>query len=189
MNDLFGRSCSLILEELRRSLSLVPAGQVMRLLEAIRAAGCTLVVGAGRMGILLSAFSMRLNHLGFPSYVVGSTSCPPIGEQDLLLVASSSGQTPTVREIVRKAAEHRARIALVTASPDSTIASMASLIVHVQAPSSLVAPEHGPLLSEQPMKTLFEQTLFLSLEAMVLALMHQTGQTGSELARRHANLE
>ena len=141
------------------------------------------------MGIVLSAFSMRLNHLGFPSFIVGSTGCPPIGEQDLLLVASSSGETPTIRESVRKAKEHRARIAVITAVPGSTISAMATLIVHIQAPSSLAAADYDPLLSRQPMKTLFEQTLFLSLEAMVLALMQQTGQTASALARRHANLE
>jgi len=189
MNDLFGQSCALILGELRESLSRVSSEQVARLLDAIRAAGNTLVVGAGRMGILLGAFSMRLNHLGFPSHVVGSTSCPPIGERDLLLVASSSGETPSVREIVRKAREHQARIAVITAVPTSTIAAMATLIVHVQAPSSIAASGNGPLLSAQPMKTLFEQTLFIALEAMVLALMQLTGQTGPDLAGRHGNLE
>lgn len=189
MNDLFGQSCSLILEELRESVSRISGEQVIQLLDAIRTAGKTLVVGAGRMGIVLSAFCMRLNHLGFPSFVVGSTSCPPVGRQDLLLVASSSGETPTIREIAQKARENQARVAVITAAPSSTIAAMATMVVHIQAPSSIAAAVDGPLLSRQPMKTLFEQTLFLSLEAIVLALMQQTGQTASSLARRHANLE
>jgi 6-phospho-3-hexuloisomerase len=189
MSELFAQSCSLILEELRESVSRISGEQVNQLIDAIRTAGKVLVVGAGRMGIVLSAFCMRLNHLGFPSFIVGSSSCPPIGEQDLLLVASSSGETPTIREIVHKARELRARIAVITAAPRSTIATMATLVVHIQAPSSIAAAAHDPLLSRQPMKTLFEQTLFLSLEAMVLTLMQQTGQTASVLARRHANLE
>jgi len=189
MNDLFSQSCSLILEELRESVSRISGEQVFQLLDAIRTAGKILVVGAGRMGIVLSAFCMRLNHLGFPSFIVGSTNCPPVGERDLLLVASSSGETPTIREIVLKAREHRAQIAVITAAPGSTIAAMATFVVHVQAPSSIADASQGPLPSRQPMKTLFEQTLFLSLEAMVLTLMQQTGQTASSLARRHANLE
>ena len=180
---------ALIVEELRTSLSLVQDEQVARLLDEIQAARTTLVVGAGRMGILLSTFSMRLNHLGLPSHLVGSTSCPPIGETDLLLAASSSGETPTVREVVRKAREHRARIAIITAVPDSPIAAMGSLVVYVQAPASLDAPAQGVLRSLQPMKTLFEQTLFITLEAMVLALMGRTGRTAADMARRHGNLE
>jgi len=189
MGGRFTQSFGLVLHELAESLQRVPPDHVEKLLGAIRSSRNILVIGAGRMGIILSMFSLRLNHLGFTSHVVGSTSCPPIGPGDLLLVASSSGETPTVREIVRKAREYEAGIAVVTAQPTSTIGRMASVVVHVQAPASIVASEQGALLSKQPMKTLFEQTLFILLEAMVLELMRETDQTASDLARRHGNLE
>jgi 6-phospho-3-hexuloisomerase len=185
----FAESQALILRELRESLASLRNEQVERLLQAILTAKTVFVVGAGRMGILLSTFSMRLNHLGFTSFVVGSVNCPPLCEQDLLIVGSSSGETPSVREIVRIAREQKATIATITASPSSTIARMASFIVCIQAPSSLTSSESDATVSEQPMKTQFEQTLFIVLEALVLTLMDRTGQTSLDLVRRHGNLE
>lgn len=108
---------------------------------------------------------------------------------DLLIVATSSGETPTVREVVKKAQKENAIISAITATPKSTIATISSFIVYTQGPSSLVDIEDSPSSSKQPMRTLFEQTLFIALEAIVLALMKQTGQSASELALRHRNLE
>jgi 6-phospho-3-hexuloisomerase len=189
MSDIYREAYTLILGELKESLTRVHGAQGEQLLKAILDAKKIFVVGAGRMGILLSTFSVRLNHLGFPSYIVGAVNCPPIGPEDLLIVASSSGETPTVREVVIKAEKEKARIAAITAVPGSTIAALASYVVHIQAPSSLADSEHDALLSKQPMKTLFEQTLFVFLEAVVLMLMRKTGQTSSDLAQRHGNLE
>ena len=39
------------------------------------------------------------------------------------------------------------------------------------------------------MKTLFEQSLFILLESMVLRIMYKTGQRAEDMAQRHANLE
>ena len=39
------------------------------------------------------------------------------------------------------------------------------------------------------MKTLFEQSLFILLEAFVLCLLERTGQSAENLVKRHANLE
>jgi 6-phospho-3-hexuloisomerase len=189
MIDLFAESRVLILKELHGSLSGIHGEEVQRLVQAILSAKKIFVVGAGRMGILLSTFSMRLNHLGFASFVVGSTNCPPIHDHDLMLVVSSSGETPTVREVVRRAVEQKATIAAITASAHSTIASMASFLICIHAPSALAQPQGDGIPSQQPMKTLFEQTLFITLEAMVLCIMKQTGQTSLDMARRHTNLE
>ncbi len=190
MKGSFAEAYALILEELAGSLGSVPAGDVEKLSRDVRSARRILVVGAGRMGILLSAFSMRLNHLGFSSFLVGSPSCPPIAKKDLLLVASSSGETPTVREVVKIAHAHKASISVITAVRKSTIARMATSTLCIQAPSALEERHpHGPFRSAQPMKSLFEQTLYIVLESLVLMLMRQTGQAASDLAGRHANLE
>ena len=106
-----------------------------------------------------------------------------------MLVVSSSGETPTVREVVRRAREQKANIAAITASEHSTIAGMASLLVFIQAPSSLAESDSDIIISKQPMKTLFEQTLFITLEAMVLSIMKRTGQSSLDMVRRHTNLE
>lgn len=178
-----------ILEELSVSLGEIREEDVENLLVSLLKVEQVFVAGAGRMGVMLSAFSMRLNHLGIPSSIAGEINCPPISESDLLLVASSSGETPTIREIVRKAAGFQAAIVAITAEKDSSIARMAQSILHIRAPSALEGSKNSAVVSKQPMKTLFEQSLFVVLESLVLVLMEKTGQTPLDLVRRHANLE
>ena len=43
--------------------------------------------------------------------------------------------------------------------------------------------------TRQPARSLFEQTLFLYLDSVVLTAMHELRIPGRRLGRRHANLE
>ena len=185
----YSDACDLILRELRDGLVAVAPEQVHGLVETIATAPRIMLVGAGRMGIMLQAFCMRLGHLGCRAHMAGALGCPPIGAGDLLLVASSSGETATVCALVRMAAEQGATIAAVTASPASTVGRTAALLVQLPAPAALHVAAAAPLTSAQPMKTLFEQCLFILLESLVLLLMARTGQAAADLAARHANLE
>jgi 6-phospho-3-hexuloisomerase len=189
MNNTFQQTKTIIIEELNESLSRIDNQEVEKIINEIVLANRVFVTGAGRMGIMMSTFSMRLNHLGFSSYIVGSINCPPITDGDLLIVASSSGETATIREISVLAKNKGAKIALITAVPNSTIGKIDSLSMKIEAPSSLVSEEGHNLQSRQPMKTLFEQTLFIVLESMVLMHIEHTGQSIVEMAKRHANLE
>ncbi|MGZ4892148.1 MAG: SIS domain-containing protein, partial [Halobacteriota archaeon] len=51
------------------------------------------VMGAGRSGLVVKGFAMRLMHLGFNVYVVGETVTPAVETDDLLIVISGSGET------------------------------------------------------------------------------------------------
>jgi 6-phospho-3-hexuloisomerase len=53
-------------------------------------------VGAGRVGYALRAFIMRLNHFGFNASFIGDTNVPALTSDDMLIVASTSGSTPTI---------------------------------------------------------------------------------------------
>ena len=189
MVESFNEAYGLILQELQSSLSKVDQAEIEQLLDTIMHKKRIFVTGAGRMSIMLQAFSMRLNHLGLSAHIVGSVNCPPISSNDLLVVASSSGETPTVREVVLRAKEVNATVALITSSADSTIARLSSITVFLEGPSTLEQKDEVDSLSRQPMKSLFEQSLFLLLEAIVLQLMNLTNQTSSGMAKRHANLE
>ena len=188
-NLTFKETYTLILTELEKSLCRIFEKEIVFLIDRIINTKNIIVVGAGRMGMMLQSFSMRLCHLGFNSYVVGCVNCPPICSKDLLLVASSSGETPTVREIVKKAKEAGAEIITITAKPESTIAKLSSKTVYLEAPSTIKMDKKSSLVSKQPMKTLFEQSLFIILESMVLQIMKKTNQTADDLSGRHANLE
>ena len=46
---------------------------------------------AGRMGFSLKAFMMRLNHLGYESYMIGDTNFPRLDSSSVVFISSSSG--------------------------------------------------------------------------------------------------
>ena len=187
--DGFRSASELILQELDRGLRQVDPEQVRVLVEALVSARRIILVGAGRMGIVLQAFCMRLGHLGCDAHLAGALGCPPVAAGDLLLVASSSGETATVCALAGRAREQGATIAAITASPASTVGRAAALVVLLHAPAALQAGASAAPVSAQPMKTLFEQCLFLLLESVVLLLMARTGQSAGDLAARHTNLE
>ncbi|MHA1395995.1 MAG: SIS domain-containing protein, partial [Promethearchaeota archaeon] len=128
-------------------------------------------------------------HLGFNSYIVGSINCPPISSEDILIVASSSGETSSVKVIVEIAKRYNADIITITANPESTIAKLSSRVVFLPATSTIKTTKDSFSISKQPMKTLFEQSLFILLESMVLQAMDHTKQKADDLAKRHTNLE
>lgn len=183
------KNYKLVLSEINECLSRVDNQEVGDMIDTILKSKHIILVGAGRMGLILQTFCARLNHLGFPAFMAGTIGCPPIREEDMLLVASSSGETPTIREIALIAHKVGAKVITITANTTSTIARISSGYLYLQAPSSLTYGENDALKSQQPMKTLFEQSLFMLLESFVLCLLERTGQNAEDLVRRHANLE
>ena len=84
-------------------------------------------------------------------------------------------------------------MALITLDPTSVIAGIvgnAGTVLHIQAssPKAAVAASGG-LQSVQPMAALFEQSLTIVLDAMVMALMQRLGQDADAMFARHANVE
>ena len=173
-----------ILEELGRSLGAVgPAADALA--DAVLGARRVYVAGAGRSGLMLRAFAMRLMHLGLTSYVVGESVTPAIGAGDLLLIGSGSGETESLCCMARRCRALGAQLAVVTTNPKSAIAALAETVVAVPAP----AKDAGGTASIQPMGSLFEQTLLLLLDSTALTLMERMGLTGEQMYGRHANIE
>jgi 6-phospho-3-hexuloisomerase len=176
-----------VLEELQGVLSRADEEGSQRLVEAIFAARWIVVHASGRMGIMSSAFAMRLAQLGFHSYVLGEPTTPGVGEDDLLILSSASGETQTVYEVAALAKQRGVRVALITAQPDSRIGRLADIIVKIPMFNKL-SPLESPA-SIQPMTTLSEQSLLLYFDLLVLWIMQASGQTSDDLWKRHFNLE
>ena len=163
-----------MLEELRSVLAQVDGDQCGKLATAIADARAVFVSGAGRSGLAMRSFAMRLMHLGFEVHVVGETTTPGMTSQDLHLIGSGSGSTVSLVANADKARALGARIALITAREDSPIGHLADVIVTIDAPTPKSDRELG-LESVQPMGSLFEQALWLTLDAIVLLLMNKAG--------------
>ncbi|MCY3556946.1 MAG: 6-phospho-3-hexuloisomerase [Gemmatimonadetes bacterium] len=180
-----------ILDELRRTLNQISCDEVEALVREVTGARRVFVAGAGRSGLVMRSFAMRLAQLGLPVHVVGETISPPIRPGDLLLIGSGSGVTDRLVHYAGKAAEAGARVAAATAVPDSPTARWAGVVVVIPAPTPKSSKETGEQeqRSGQPMGTLFEQSLGVMLDACVMLLMARLDESGQSMFARHANLE
>jgi 6-phospho-3-hexuloisomerase len=168
--------------EISAVLAMVPAGEVDALIDALCAAECVFVAGAGRVGLAAQAFAQRLVHLGLRCHWIADVTTPAIRAGDLLLVPSGSGETVHMRLLAELAVQRGAQVATITRNPAAAIGSLAGVVV-------TLLPDEAGIESVQPMTSLFEQSLFLLFEAMVLLIMDCTAQTEADLVRRHYNLE
>ncbi len=180
-----------VLDEIRRTLNQVSCEEVEALAREVTEARRVFVAGAGRSGLVMRSFAMRLAQLGLPVHVVGETTTPAVGSGDLLLIGSGSGVTERLVHYAGKAAEAGARVALATADPASPVARMADIVVVIPAPTPKSTKVSGDreLQSRQPMGTLFEQSLGVVLDAGVLLIMARLDETEGDMFDRHANLE
>jgi len=143
--------------------------------------------GAGRVGLAMRGFAMRLSHLGLDAHFLGDTVVPNTGPGDLLLVGSGSGSTASILSLVEIAQEKGLRIGLITASPLSPMAKIAQSKVLLETPSKNSGKDFQN--SVQPMTTLFEQTLGVFLDATVLDLMVKFDETTETMWKRHNAIE
>jgi 6-phospho-3-hexuloisomerase len=179
-------------DELRALLTGVDARQVQDLVESLGAARAVFVAGAGRSGLAMRAFAMRLMHMGIAAHVVGDVTSPALAPGDLLVVGSGSGATSTLVPLSEKAKKLGGRLALLTTDPASPIGRAADVVVRIPAPTPKAvpgAPSAGVPASIQPMASLFEQGLWVLLDSCVMLLMARKGMATEEMFGRHANLE
>ena len=167
----------------------IDESSIDKLAAALAEARAVYIAGAGRSGLLLRCFAMRIMHMGKPVHMVGDVVTPAATPGDLLLIGSGSGETGSLAALAEKAQTLGVRTALITINPKSRIAGMADLVTAIPAPSPKLKVKLDTAQSEQPMGSLFEQGMFLLLETIVMALMKRQGITSDDMFARHANLE
>ncbi|WP_327494379.1 SIS domain-containing protein [Ensifer sp.] len=186
-HDLLAETSAGILQEISATLQALCAADVGGLIDELVKPRQIFCLGAGRSGILLRSFCMRLNHLGLKAYMAGGLPCPPAGAGDLIVVSSGSGSSASVLSVLRKARAAGALVAMFTASDAEARELEADLVIRVSAPAGLVNPNERR--SRQPMRSLFEQAVFICCESVVCLLKDRLGQDYDTMASRHANLE
>jgi 6-phospho-3-hexuloisomerase len=147
------------------------------------------VAGAGRSGLCMRALSMRLMHLGKTVYVVGETTTPRLASTDLLILGSGSGRTTGLLAMAERARHQGAKILLFTTDATSPLAEMADFRVVIPAPSLNATAGKSDPISVQPMGSLFEQSMLILCDSLILGLMQKAGVIAAQMLERHANLE
>ncbi|TDM02234.1 6-phospho-3-hexuloisomerase [Macrococcus carouselicus] len=178
---------SLIIKELEQTATLISDSEADQLVEALLNAKKVFVTGAGRSGLAGKAFVMRMMHMGIDAYVVGETVTANLEQGDLLIVCSGSGETRTLIPIAEKAKELGGTVVTVTINPQSTISTIADRII--QLPGITKDGSAGSYQTIQPMGSLFEQTMLLFFDAVILRFMEIKQLDSNTMYGKHANLE
>lgn len=178
-----------VLSELEVCVGGVSCESLTQALAMIESAPRIYVNGAGRSGLCMRALGMRLMHLGKTVYVVGETATPGIAANDLLILGSGSGRTASLLATAGQARSYDAKILLFTTDATSPMAELANQLVLVPASSLRMNEGERAHPSIQPMGTLFEQSLLILCDSLILKLMQQAKVSAVHMLARHANLE
>ncbi|KPL57672.1 6-phospho-3-hexuloisomerase [Rossellomorea vietnamensis] len=176
-----------VVEELSQTVHLISDEESEKLVNQILESNKIFVAGAGRSGLMGKSFVMRMMHMGIDAYVVGETVTANLEKDDLLIIGSGSGETKTLVAIAEKAKSLGGTVAAITISPDSTIGKLADLTVTL--PGVTKHQSEGSDKTIQPMGSLFEQTMLLFYDAIILRFMEKKGLNSTKMYGKHANLE
>jgi 6-phospho-3-hexuloisomerase len=181
-----------ILSEIKQVLDSIDEKEVDELVEVIKSSDKVVGYGAGRMGLSVKAFMMRLNHLGINAYYVDDTYIPPLTEFDLLIVSSGSGETTMVKTFAEKArAKANCAIAAITGNRNSSMGRLADYVIEFK-------PCNGGLNSEdsdkkinsiQLMSTLNEQATYILFDIIAKRIADDFNMDTEKTKRYHFNVE
>ena len=185
-----------IIEHVHKTIEELDDKQIDNMVEIILKAEKIFLVGSGRSGMAVKAFAMRLSQLGLRVYVVGETITPAMSENDLLIAVSGSGETSSVCNAARITKSIGARVLAVTSYPDSTLGRVADDIVVVKGRTKIdVERNHlrsqleGKHTTLTPLGTLFEDTVMIFFDGIIVRLMQEMGECEDSMKKRHTVLE
>jgi 6-phospho-3-hexuloisomerase len=176
-----------IIKELNRSVDLIADEEAEKLVNGILESKKVIVAGAGRSGLMGKSFAMRMMHMGIDAYVIGETVTPNFEKDDILIIGSGSGETKSLVSMAEKAKSIGGTIATATIFPESTIGKIADITIKL--PGSPKDQSESDYKTIQPMGSLFEQTLLLFYDAIILRFMEKKGLDTDTMYGKHANLE
>ena len=135
-------------------------------------------IGAGRMGYSLRAHIMRLSHIGYNAYFIGDTTLPRIDSNSVVVINSSSGETPTNILYAKQASAAGSYIITITCNRDSTIAKLSDLVVEIPN-----------LESHQLMKTIYEQYSYILFDYVTESVVTNLDLNRDNITHNHSILE
>jgi 6-phospho-3-hexuloisomerase len=178
-----------VLKELSDCLHGVSTDSLWQTADLIDASARIFIGGAGRSGLCMRAFGMRLMHLGKTVYVTGEVTTPRIAAHDLLILGSGSGRTVSLIKMAEIARRCGAEVLLFTTDSTSPLAELANFMVVIPAPSYMDTKKTENLTSTQPLGSLFEQSMFIIGDSLIRVLIKKMGVGAEQMYERHANLE
>lgn len=184
---LYNATCAQVLKELDQALGSVSTEEIEQLLCALKGAQRVFFIGVGRVMLSLQAIAKRWAHLGIETHLVGEITEPALQPGDLLIVGSGSGESLVPVAIARKAHTLGATIIHIGSNPNSSMKELASFMVRIPVRTKYYLEDE--IESQQPMTSLFEQSLLLLGDIVAKMLIEEQQLDMKKLWQHHANLE
>ena len=179
----YAKRLSAVVREMENTAGSADAAAVERLVDAITEAKRIYVAAADRSRLMLSCMAMRLMHIGLTAYVVGEVTAPAIGEGDLLIAASGSGETSTVVSIAQKAKKAGAAVAAITLHETSALAQASGLCIALSDRWMKQSVQIGASAFEQAVLVLGDTLVCMAAQRLGISNPNQL------MKRLHSNLE
>lgn len=180
-------NCNIVLDECTRALQSVDLDSVADYLRILIEAEKVFFVGVGRVLLSLKSMCKRYSHLGINATVVGDITEPAMTEKDVLIVGSGSGETLIPLSIAKKAKKIGATIIHIGSNPESSLSKYTDLFIRIPVSSKLKRTDE--IISQQPMTSLFEQSLLLFGDITAMMILEGKNLPLEDLWEFHANLE
>jgi 6-phospho-3-hexuloisomerase len=176
------------LSEISTVLDGVVPDSVDKTCHMIAKASTVLLYGCGREGLQMRGLAMRLYHLGINASMVADMAAPPLGKGDLFAVSAGPGELSTVTALMNVAKRDGADVLFFTAMPDAKAASLADHVVNI--PAQTMANDQGEARqSILPMGSIYEGSMFILFEMMILELQGILKVNANDMRARHTNME
>lgn len=177
----------IVLSELNETMLSINEKEYNELIHDLMTKRRVIVVGVGRVLISLKAWVKRFKHLGIDINYLGSETEESVSEQDLVIVASSSGESIIPKNIAIISKNKTCKLFYIGCNKDSSVGVLADSRLVLKGKSKISSQTE--FKSKQPMSSLFEQQLFLLGDVIALDIMHRKNITEQSIKYKHANLE
>lgn len=187
MSDQFKKLSSNAIRELSEVFERIGDKDVEPLLKAIENHQRIFTLGAGREGLGVRAFTMRLMHLGKEAHWAWDDTTPGIVPGDLFICTCGSADVGHENYMCEQAKKAGATLLLITASGEGVLTKIADIVVMVPAAAYRASGDF--VRSSQLMGNLFEQTILVYFDMIVMALRERLQIKPEEMVARHRNIE
>lgn len=178
-----------IAEEHRNVFRLLSMTELNDAMQAILDAENIFVFAAGREGISLRGFAMRLAHLGKTVHWMFDDTAVGIRPGDLYITSEGFGEVGSFTYYLEKVKAAGGNIMIFTGNPDGKhIKKYADRVVFVRA-AAYLANRDDVVPTIQMMGNQYEQHLYMLCDVMIMLLAEKMGLTYENLEKRHRNIE
>lgn len=116
--------------------------------------------------------------MGFQASMIGDTNVPRVTKSSIVIVNSSSGETPSILQYTQQAIEEGGQIFLTCCNKNSSIAKYSTSLITIPS-----------IKSKQLMKSPYEQFSMLLYDYLVIKLMDILNLDSDVVSHNHSILE